>query len=254
MRKQFFVWLFLASAFFVSGQGNTLYVINSVTPKPGNKMAFETAWKTHAAKFHKSSDKRSVYEIMSGDHIGTYLIMEGPFSFADLDKDKPMAKEHAADLDKNYFPILEDERSNAYFRLDDTASYKPSTQADKFLVIVTHYRAGQLNANLREAKRSALLQMQLPSPSPVAYNIFVQLWAGSDPVMVMARKLKDGFASLEDNYYGMNSNPPNALKDAYIKTYGQTDWDARQKLIDDPTNIVKREVYITKVRKDLSTM
>jgi hypothetical protein len=254
MRKQFLVWLFVAAAFSVNGQGNTLFVLNSVTPKAGSKMAFEAAWKTHAAKFHKSSDKRAVYEVLSGQHLGTYIIIEGPFSYADLDKDKPMAKEHLMDLDKNYFPLLMEDRSNAYFRLDDTASYKPSVQADKFLVISTHYRAGQLMANLKEAKRGALLQAQLPTPSPVGYNTFVQLWAGSDPVMVVARKLKDGFASLEDNFYGTNPNPPDAFKNVYIKTYGQADWDARQKLLDDPTNVVKREVYITKLRKDLSTL
>ena len=33
MKKTFFLWLFIAAAFFANGQGNTLYEVNVVKPK-----------------------------------------------------------------------------------------------------------------------------------------------------------------------------------------------------------------------------
>src|SRR5437868_10204275 len=55
MRKTFFIWLFIVAAFCASGQGKTLYTVNFVKPKPGMKSTFETNWKLHLAKFHKTS-------------------------------------------------------------------------------------------------------------------------------------------------------------------------------------------------------
>ncbi len=137
MKKTFFVWLFMAVAFIVNGQGKTLYTVNTVKHKAGQKMAFEAAWKIHLANFHKNADKRNVYEIMSGKYTGYYQIVEGPIAYADMDAEKPMSKEHMMDLDKNSFPMLEDERMNATYRWDDTASYNPKVKADKSLV--TYY-------------------------------------------------------------------------------------------------------------------
>ena len=46
---------------------------------------------------------------------------------------------------------------------------------------------------------------------------------------------------------------PNAFKDAYIKDYGQDAWDARGKVIDNNANVESREIYIMRLRKDLSS-
>lgn len=252
MRKTFFLWLFMAAAFIANSQGKTLYTVNFVKPKATMKSFFENSWKTHLSKFH-TTDKRNVYEIMSGANLGTYMIVEGPFSNADLDVEKLNGKEHGLDLEKNYFPFLEDHRMNATYRWDDTASYNSKVTADKFLVTVTHVKFGQMTGTMRELKRSSLIQAKLPKPSPFSINTYFQQWSGSDPVYVSVRNLKDGFKELENNYYGPNPNPPNAFKDAYIKDYGQADWDARSKLLDDNANVASREVYIMRLRKDMSS-
>ena len=253
MRKTFFIWLFIAAAFFASGQGQTLYTVNFVKPKPGMKSTFETNWKLHLAKFHKTSDKRNVYEIMSGAHQGTYCIVEGPLSYADMDVDKPNAKAHGLDLEKTFSPYLEDNTVNGTYRWDDTASYNANVPAEKFFVQVTHIKFGQQIETLREAKRSALINAKLPTPAPISYNYYVQIWAGSDPVTVSVRNLKTGFKELDNNFMGANPNPPTAFKDAYVKQYGQDAWDARSKLLDNNANIASREAYIMKLRKDLSS-
>jgi hypothetical protein len=253
MKKTFFLWLFLAAAFIANGQGKTLYTVNFVKPKAGQKSAFEASWKLHLAKFHKTSDKRNVYEVMSGPNMGYYHIVEGPISYADMDAQKPMAKEHALDLEKTFFPLLEDARMNATYRWDDTASFNPTVKAEKFLVTVTHVKFGMINETIRESRRSSLINAKINPTSRFSANSYTQIWAGSDPVRVQMRNLKDGFKELETDYYGPNTMAPNAFKDAYIKDYGQDAWDARQKVLTDNANVQSREVFIMRLRKDLSS-
>lgn len=255
MKKTFFLWLFIAAAFFASGQGKTLYTVNFVKPKSGMKSAFEASWKKHLAAFHKTSDKRTVYEVMSGPRTGEFHIVEGPIAYADMDAEKPNAKEHGLDLEKSFFPMLEDERMNATYRWDDTASFNGKVTAEKFLVTVTHLKMGTQAGTMRESRRGSLLQAKLNPTSRFSSNTYVQIWQGTRSTIVSIRNLKDGFKELENNYYGPNpmANQPNAFKDAYIKDYGQEAWDARSKLLDDNANIESREVFIMKLRKDLSS-
>lgn len=253
MKKTFFMWLFLAAAFIANGQGKTLYTVNIVKPKDGQKYAFEAAWKTHLAKFHNTTDKRNVYEIMSGPWVGYYQLVEGPISFADMDAEKPMAKEHGMDNDKNFFPMLMDKRMNGTYRWDDTASYNPKVVADKFLVTVTHVKYNLITETIREGRRGSLINAKINPTSRFSANVYTQLWSGSDPVRVQVRNLKDGFKELETDYYGPNTMAPNAFKDAYIKDYGQDAYDARQKVLDNNANVESREIYIMRLRKDLSS-
>lgn len=255
MKKTFFLWLFIATAFFANGQGKTLYEVNFVKPKAGMKSTFEAKWKAHLAQFHKTDNKRTVYEVLSGTHSGEYHIVEGPISYADMDTDMPNAKEHGLDLEKNFSPYLEPNSMNGTFRWDDTASSKDVPKADKFQVNVTHIKNGQGQSTIREMRRGSLVFAKIQPNSPFKSNVFFQIWSGSDPVIVSIRALKDGFKELENNYYGPNpmANQPNSFKDAYIKDYGQEAWDARSKLMDDNANVVSREIYIMKLRKDLSS-
>lgn len=254
MKKTFFLWLFIAAAFFANSQGKTLYRVNMVKPKAGMKSSFEASWKTHLAKFHKTEDKRMVYEVLSGPHSGEFHIVEGPIAYADMDIERPNAKDHGADLEKNFSPFLESNSRNGTYRRDDTASLNSQVQAEKFQVIITHLKFGTLADVLREAKRSSLISAKLNPTNRFSFNYYVQIWTGSDPVVVTVRNLKDGFKELENNYYGPSpmANQPNAFRDTYIKDYGYDAWDARQKALDN-SNVVSREIFIMKLRKDLSS-
>ena len=42
-------------------QKTDLVTVNTVKPKPGEKMAFEAAYKMHVAKFHQTVEKTNVY-------------------------------------------------------------------------------------------------------------------------------------------------------------------------------------------------
>jgi len=253
MKKTVLIWLLVAIAFFANGQGKTLYTVNMVKPKSGMKSAFETSWKKHLATYHKTDDKRTVYEVVSGPRTGEFHIVEGPIAYADMDAEKPNAMAHGLDLEKSFFPMLEDERMNATFRWDDTASLNWNVKAEKFLVTVSHIKWNMITETIRESRRGALITAKINPANRFSVNVYSQIWSGSDPVRVSIRNLKDGFKELEADYYGPNTVPPNAFRDAYIKDYGYDAWDARQKVVDNNANIESREVYIMKLRKDLSS-
>lgn len=259
MRKTFFLWLFIAVAFLANGQGKTLYKVNIVKPKAGMKSTFETNWKAHLAKFHKTDDKRMVYEVVSGPRSGEYHIVEGPIAYADMDVERPNAKEHGLDLEKNFSPLLEPNSMSAIYRWDDTASFNGNVTAEKFQVTINHIKWNMITETIRESRRGSLINAKISKANNVplrfSANVYTQIMSGSDPVRVSIRNLKDGFKELEADYYGPNpmANQPNAFRDAYIKDYGYDAWDARQKVLDNNANIESREIFLMKLRKDLSS-
>jgi hypothetical protein len=228
------------------GQGNTLYQVNLVKPKPGMTSAFETTWKTHRDKFHSKDDKRTVYEITSGPDEGSFIIVEGPFSYADMDKEKTNSKEHGLDLEKNFSPKVEPNNESALFRWADTLSYNGDAKADKFLVTVTQVKDGKMGEYLTEIRRNATVSANLKSP--FSYNVLVKQQAGSSPMLVTIRNLKNGFKELETNYFNL---PQNGFRDEYAKLFGQDAWDQRQKLLVD--DIISREQHFERLRPDLSS-
>ena len=210
MKKTFFLWLLIGAAFFANSQGKTLYEVNVVKPKAGMNSAFESHWKAHLAMYHKTDDKRTVYEVVSGSHNGEYHIIEGPISYADMDVEKPRAKEHGLDLEKNFSPYLEDGSTNAIYRHDDTASMNGNVEAEKFQVTVTHLKMGTQAATLREMKRGNLLsaKMNVNPTFRFSANTYFQILQGTKSVIVQVRNLKDGFKELDSDYFPRNPNPP----------------------------------------------
>ena len=246
MKKTFFLWLFIAAAFFANSQGNTLFKVNIVKPKAGMKSAFEASWKLHLDKFHKTTDKRTVYEVTSGPQMGSFVIVEGPLSYADMDKTLSNAKEHGLDLEKNFAPKLEPGSTNFIARLADTLSRNGDAKADKFLLTITVVKDGKLGDYLTELRRSALIQAKINSP--VSFNTFIKMQAGSSPTIIGIRNLKDGYKELEANYFNL---PQNAFRDAYVKDYGQEAWDKRVKLLVDDRESQEQRFEIR--RADLSS-
>jgi hypothetical protein len=228
------------------GQGNTLFGVEMVKPKIGQASAFETAWKTHMARFHNGDNKRVTYEILSGPRTGSYLLVDGPSSFADMDKERADMAVHDKDYETTCASKVEMDGGNMIYRWVDTLSYKGDVQADKYIVTVTHVKNGKMADYMTEMRKVNLLAMKM-NPN-VSFNRYVQMWSGSDPIMVTVSNLKDGFKELEQGYNGMK---PDDFKNAFIAEYGQGEWDQYQKATVD--EIVSREVYIMKLRKDLSS-
>lgn len=249
MKKLFFLLIMLAAVSAYSQTAN-LSMVNTVRPKKGQKMAFEASWKTHVAKFHKADNRTTVYEIMSGDHAGSFHIVNGPKSFAYLDSPRADANDHNLDLDKTFFPMLEEKSSNSTYRFMDTLSYRSDVQAEKFFVTVRHIKPS-LEGDYRQELAKGVKVLKDATGKffeNLSYGTFEQLWDGSDPIVVNIRNLKDGFKSLDMAFYGP-AGP--SFREAYIKAYGTADWDKRTKLLEDA--VVSNEQYIMRLRKDLSS-
>ena len=244
--KKLFCLLLCATTVSIFGQGSTLYKVNMVKPKGGMRSAFEASWKMHLDKFHKTSDKRSVYEVTNGPGNGSYIIVEGPISYADMDKENPTAKDHALDLEKNFTPKLDVTGTNMVYRWADTLSYHGDGKADNFLVTIAVLKDGKAGEYMTEIRRTVLILEKIKSQ--VSFNVMIKQFAGSSPTIVTLRNLKNGFKELEADYFKM---APDAFKNAYITDYGQDGWDKRLKLqVDDVEN---REQHFEKYRADLSS-
>jgi hypothetical protein len=248
--KKMIILLFALCTLTAYSQNSSISTVNTVKPKMGQKMAFEAAYKAHVAKFHKADEKMMVYEILSGAHNGCYHLVNGGRTFESFDKERADAMAHSMDLDKNFFPYLES-TMNGNYRYVDSLSIRSDMVAEAFVVNVRHIKPTMQSDYRVEAARNMKVLKNLKTGMWENYsvNAFELLWAGTDPTIVTVRNLKDGFKSLENNYYGMGNN--NAFKDEYIKQFGTLDWDKRQKIMDDA--VVSNEQYIMKLRKDLGS-
>lgn len=252
--KRILIFLLMISSLASYAQKTNLVTVNTVKPKKGQKMAFEAAYKVHAAKFHKAADNVNVYEIMNGTYTGYYHLVNGNRSYADFDKERTDASSHSLDLDKTFFPYLDDTK-NATYRFIDSLSLRSDVVADKFVVNIRHLKQGLNMGDYRkELARGVKINGKMKGGfwENLSYNTYEQLWAGTAQVHVQIRALKDGFKSLEPDYFGAAPAGSPSFRDEYVKAYGHADWDARVKLLDGA--VEKVEAYIMRHRKDLSTI
>lgn len=251
--KKIFLLLLSVVTIAAYAQKADLTTVNTVKPKKGQKMAFEAAYKQHIAKFHKAEEKLNVYEILSGPYTGYYHLVNSGRSFADFDKDRADANAHNVDLDKTFFPYLE-ETMNGTYRFIDTLSLRPETVAEKFQVTVRHLKMGLNMADYRkELGRNVRIASILKGGywENLSGTFYDQLWDGSDQTTVTVGNLKDGFKQLDAQYYAPAPTGSPTFRDEYVKAYSYEDWEKRTKLMDEA--VVKTEVYIMKLRKDLSS-
>lgn len=244
MRKIFFLLLLIASINSFS-QGKTLYSVSYVKPKIGMTSAFENAWKAHVAKYHNGDDKRYVFEILSGDMAGYYAFVEGPFSLADMDAEKPGQAGHDLDYEKTVAITIGHESGVNYYQYVDTLSFNTDVTADKSMVTFTHLKTGKLGDYRDELVRARAVVSKIKWP--FNSSVYMQRNAGSSPVMVSVYNLKDGFKQLEAGYF---KDVPN-FRDAYIAMHGFASWQKRLDLLSEIT--VKTEQYMRKRRADLSS-
>lgn len=245
--------MLMSSTIGVYAQKTDLLTVNTVKPKKGQKMAFEAAWKQHVAKFHTTVGRVSVFEIISGPNSNSYHLVNNGRSFADFDKDRADATAHSLDLDKTFFPLL-DETMNGIYRYMDSLSLRPDTTAEKFIVTVRHLNRDLDQAAYRkELARGTNVTKNMKGgfPEHLSYSLYEQQYDGSDQVTVNIRALKDGFQSQEPNFYGKDPDGTPSFRDVYSKMYGNMAWDDRVKLLDKA--VEKMEVYLMKFRKDLSS-
>ena len=244
MRKVLILILVLVCA-GAYGQGNVLYNALLVKPKIGKAGAFESAWKAHVAKFHNGDDKRSVYEILTGDNAGSYHLVDGPSSFADMDKEGGNKTEHDKDFDNSVAPTIESQSGSFIYRFVDSLSYN-MIQAAKSTATVYNLKLGKMPELVAEVKRAKQVNESIKSPGSTA--VFIKMMPGSSPQMVIFANLKDGFKQLESNYFPGQADK---FREAYVAMHGQAAWDKRLAMLQEITT--SYETFLYKHRPDLSS-
>jgi hypothetical protein len=223
-----------------------LYDVEMVQAKLGKTAAYEKAWKAHVVKYHNGDNKRYAEEILSGANSGNLLLISGPYSLADLDKERANSAAHAADWDLTVSPSVEKVVTSGTYRYADSLSYNPNTNADKFSTTIYHVIPGKQQELYDEIKRSIAVYKKINSAASI--HTYIKLWAGSDPEVVISTQLKDGFKQLDNSF---NPTMAKDFQTAYTKEYGKEAWDKRVNLI--PMICATWETYISKTRKDLSS-
>lgn len=251
--RQLISLLLVVAALTAYGQKADLVTVNSVKPKNGQKMAFEAAYKANIAKFHATTDKTNVFEIMTGKYAGFYILIGPAETFADFDKPRADATAHNLDLDKNFFPLL-DETLNGVYQSVDSLAIHPGVAAEAFVVTIRHMKA---DLNMQDYRRELSRASKIRTAQKAAFwenfstNYYEQLWDGSDQVTVLVRNLKDGFKSLAPNFYPPEAPGSPSFRDEYAKLYGHPAWDDRVKVLEGA--VASSEQYIMRLRKDLSS-
>ena len=247
MRKILF-FLFVTGVVNSFAQTKSLVSVLMVTPKIGQEQNFESAWIAHLQKFHQAdtSNHRAVFEIISGIRSGSYYLTNGGMSWADMDAERTNDKAHDLDYASTVSPAVGSQSGETIYRWADTLSYNTNVQATKYLLTAYHIKTGKQNDVTDEIKRSIAVDKKINSP--VSFNGYIQTLSGSEPVVIIIRSLKNGFAEIDQDYYkGLNDQ----FQAAYIQMYGQAQWAKRTTALADLTNLTEQELI--KYRPDLSS-
>jgi hypothetical protein len=247
MRKILF-FLLLAGVSQSFAQTKSLVSVLTVKPKIGQQQNFEAAWIAHLKKFHQNdtTNRRGVFEIISGVRTGSYYITDGRLSWADMDVERSNDKAHDEDYSSTVSPTLESESGDYVYRWADTLSYNPNVQATKFVLTAYHAKTGKQDDVTDEIKRAIAVDKKINSP--VSFNGYILTLSGSKPVVVIIRNLKEGFKEIDPDY---NKGLSDKFKAAYIEMYGQPQWDKRATALADLTDLTEQEML--KYRQDLSS-
>jgi hypothetical protein len=221
-------------------QGKTLVTTRFYTPKLGCSGNFEAKWKYHLQNFH-SGKPISVYELRTGERAGSYLMVQGFYSWAMMDSMLP-APGHSADIEKNIDPFLDNISGVIYYRYIDSLSYRTEVSATKFDVLVLNLKSGKFQDFTAILKRFTSVYKSTKDTT-VAYAIYSKQLPGSNNQIVLVGSLKNGWKEMEMTY-------STDIKAAYIKKYTKAVWDKDTKNWDDFTQ--SSEEYLMALRPDLS--
>jgi len=242
MRKTIFFGLLMAAGYFGFSQEKTLVHSIMLKPKAGQAMQFENSLKTHNQKFHGSNDKVYVFQIISGERMGTFQIAWPPTSWADMDNMKPNPA-HEQDVQTTIISKVEETEGMMFSRRVDSVSHGDNDWTiAKTQVTIWHVKRGKTQDWLAWVKK---FKMAFDNTNdPRNYTIYTKLMAGTDPQVILISRYKNGWKEMEPGYY-------TPIKDIYTKAYSAAEWDEYLKAYDDL--VESTETYLRVYRPDLSS-
>lgn len=242
MRKTIFLSLLITAGFCCFGQEKTLVHSLILKPKAGMKMQFENSMKVHNQKFHTAANKVYVFEIISGEKMGSFQVAWPPTNWGEMDNMKPNPA-HEQDIQATIVPKTDLNEGMLFSRRIDSLSHGDQDWSiPKTQVTIWHVKRGKLDTWLASLRKYKLAFDN--SNDPRNYTIYTKIMAGTDPQVILISRYKNGWKEMEPGFY-------TTLKDVMTKAYSAEEWDMQQKAYDEC--IEKAEVYLRVFRPDLST-
>lgn len=242
MRKTIFFGLLMAASYFAFSQDKTLVHSILLKPKAGMKLQLENSIKAHNQKFHTGSDKVYVFEIISGEKMGTLQIAWPPTSWAEMDDMKPNPA-HDQDVQNTIAPKVEVNEGMLFSRRVDSVSHGDNDWTiPKTQVTIWHIKRGKMDEWMARLRK---IKMAFDNTNdPRNTTIYTKLMSGTDVQVILIARYKNGWKEMEPGYY-------TPLKDVLTKAYSADEWDIQLKAYNDC--VESAETYLRVYRPDLSS-
>jgi hypothetical protein len=118
-----------------------------IFPKPGQETAFKAALAEHVQKYHTGSWRWRVNEVMSGPDQGSYMVVEGPNSWTELDGRGDLGAEHMKHFENSLLANSDTAKNGSEMYLTyntEVSTAAPGAFSDKTLVRHIYVKPGRL--------------------------------------------------------------------------------------------------------------
>jgi hypothetical protein len=223
----------------------TLLSLEFQKVKPQMAPQYEAGRKQKAAWHKQQNDPLPLYvwEIMSGDDTGTYVVGHAGQHWADLDKPPVSDEADVAEFQKVMGSYVESVVARYYDYLPKISNPVEGSNGPEKLaeILVFHVRSGK-NSDFRSAI-GRVYDATIKTKWPVNYEWYVLANGGEDGSYVLSLPHKN-WADLDDN---PNVKP---FRDMLKEAFGQEEADSIIHRLD--TSIERQTSQIVKFRPDLS--
>ena len=189
-----------------------------VLVKDGHAAAFKAALASHAQKYHTGGWKWRVSEVVSGPDEGTYMILEGPNSWTELDGRGDLGAEHMKDYETNILPHVEKTMPALYATYQpDLSTVAPGAFSNKTLI--RHLYIKPAHGPL--AMDSLKIWKKVWEKRGQNVGVWTSFFSGENQI-ILSFRLKDGWKDLDADGISFRD----AFKelygpDAYLNTYAE---------------------------------
>jgi hypothetical protein len=229
----------------VQAQAHNVAMVYRFTPAAGKSAAFEKALGSHAAWRKQAGDPWSweVYQVLTGEHAGSYMIRSGGHTWADLDAyDAGFGPKGTARFQADVQPLVGSWTS--WVTVGDTAHQRLPQSAEGYtMVTLSFYSLKPGEDDQFDAAVDAIQKAIVKQNAPFHYAWFSPMDSGPGGVR--------GLAIFNENWAGFQPQRPN-LGQIMNQEYGEAmAGQIRDEFTDSYSHVVSQ---IMRLRPDLSVM
>lgn len=164
-------------------------------PKQGHEAAFKAAVAAHAQKYHTGSWRWRVNEVLSGPDQGSYMVVEGPNSWTELEGRGDLGPEHMKDFDTNVSDHVDATKNTPEVYLTynaELSTVAAGAFSNKALVRHAFLKPGRTPRMLEALK----LWKKTWEKRGMNVVVWTSFYSG-EPQVVIVIRLKEGWKDLE---------------------------------------------------------